>query len=76
MLCKNKLRVFVAFVVASVLAVALLTLAGYSYIKKLRADNKELYAALVEQQAVIKARAAACKILLSDPIVRRITRAR
>ena len=76
MLSKNKLRVLVAFIMASTFAFTMIGLATYSHIKTLRADNKELYEALVVEDRIIKARAGDCRLLLTDPIVRRIMKAK
>lgn len=76
MLSKNKLRVLVGFVVVTLAATALVMLATYSYIKKLRADNKELYAALVVEDRIIRDRVNGCKILLDHPVVKRIMKAK
>lgn len=72
MLSKNKLRVLVAFFVVSAMAFTLVGLATYSYIKRIRADNVELYKALIEEDRIIRAKATGCQLLLSDPIVMRI----
>ena len=72
MLSKNKLRVLVAFFVISISAFVLVGLATYSYVKRIRADNVELYKALIEEDRIIRDRSVSCKILLSDPIVMRI----
>lgn len=72
MLSKNKLRVLVAFFAVSAMAFTLVGLATYSYVKRIRADNVELYKALIEEEAIIRTKSANCKIFLSDPIVMRI----
>ena len=76
MLCKNKLRAFVGFIVVSTMAITLVILATYSYVKKLRADNKALYEALVVSDRVVRERVNNCKILLNDPVVKRIMKAK
>lgn len=72
MLSKNKLRVLVAFFFIAAMAFTLVGLATYSYVKRIRADNVELYKALIEEDRIIRDRSVSCKILLSDPVVMRI----
>lgn len=68
---RNRCRIAAAVVVVASLAATYAALTTYWYIKGIRADNKLLYEALVEQDAVLRGKYTTCERFLSDPVIKR-----
>lgn len=69
---RNRARVWAAVIVVLLVAAIYAVLLTWHYIEGLKADNKILFEAVVEQDEIIHRKYFSCEKLLADPVVKRI----
>lgn len=69
---RNRCRVAAAVLAVLFLAGAYAVLLTWHYIEGLKADNRILFEAVVEEDEIIHRKFVTCEQLLADPVVKRI----